>query len=184
MTKDLAICAHGPSAPRDSYLMTQPFMDAVRGAEGAARLEEPPQIADRPLSTHHSPRRVPSARAGQGDAGEQVRVPGRGGEAVRRCHCWCVSVCASSLEPSSLVISVCEKLWRRRRGAAGEVMGRWRRRGARLASDRSQQQEQARTSWSRDHVGSGRDRCDGAGARAPPAARRPPPRNRRHRRRA
>jgi len=52
MTKDLAICAHGPSAPRDSYLMTQPFMDAVR-REGAADPWEPPPPADRPLTAQN-----------------------------------------------------------------------------------------------------------------------------------
>lgn len=30
MTKDLAICVHGPKAGPDSYLMTQPFMDKIK----------------------------------------------------------------------------------------------------------------------------------------------------------
>ena len=30
MTKDLAICVHGPGATRDTYLMTQPFMDKIK----------------------------------------------------------------------------------------------------------------------------------------------------------
>lgn len=30
MTKDLAICIHGPSAGTDTYLMTQPFMDKIK----------------------------------------------------------------------------------------------------------------------------------------------------------
>jgi isocitrate dehydrogenase len=29
MTKDLAICIHGNSAPRESYLNTEAFMDAI-----------------------------------------------------------------------------------------------------------------------------------------------------------
>jgi isocitrate dehydrogenase len=41
MTKDLAICVHGESAPRDSYLTTEQFIDAVAARFG----EKVPHIA-------------------------------------------------------------------------------------------------------------------------------------------